>query len=287
MPYRTFALLLSWLFLSCGSCAGRKPNAAPDPARDAAAAPERPPEPPKPNIEAKDLPKTVVTVQGSWVEEDVMKDDTGSWRCSGVIREESAGSLVIVTSRQCLGLEGLSRSETASGAIDVKSWRIQAVTHNGRELEVTDLDVQTDLDLAVLRTRPAALLADVDFRSAPFGRDPVSPGDSIICAHAPDAPGKSGVLTFGRIGALQDNGRILQHDAPSPTGNGGDPLFAARGIDHFWVGVNSPQRKGQILREAVSVREIGAGPRITVTASPDGACKLLRLLFQAKCDVAK
>lgn len=283
----TPALLM--LLLSCESCAGRTaPSSGRNPTPPAdAAAPKKPPEPPKPNIEARDLPKTAVTVTGNWVEEDLVQDDQGTWRCSGVIRKESAGRLTIVTSRHCLGLEGLSRSEPVGGNIDVKIWNIRIITHNGRELDVTDLDVQTNLDLAILRTRAASLLPDIDFRIAPFGRDPVSPGDSIVCVQAPKQPGKSGILTFGHISALQEEGRILQHDALAPLLEGGDPVFQARGIDYFWVGVNTPAASTRDLRDAISVREIGSGPLLSVPASPEGACRLLRILFHAQCDEAK
>lgn len=283
MLYHTTLLVLLF-FLSCESCTNQTCPKCEKTTSPAVSVPSTPLEPPKPNIEMRDLPKTVVTIKGNWIEEDLVQDDKGTWQCSGVIRAENAGTLTIITSRHCLGLEGLMQSEPVGGDIDVKDWRILVITHNDRELEVTDLTVQTNLDIAILHTRAASLLPDIDFRVAPFGREVVSVGDSVVCVQPPEKPGQSGTLTFGRINAVQENGRVFYHDAAAPLREGGDPVFVSRGIDHFWVGVNIPTFKIRVLREAVSVREIGSGPLLTVTVSPDGACRLLRLLFQAKCD---
>ncbi|MBU1243381.1 S1C family serine protease [Myxococcota bacterium] len=292
MLLRLFLLLLSMsVQLSCNSCTGK--GAGPDTvaAKGPGTAPAPEPEKPRvPNIQTRDLLKTSVTLVGRWVEKDVLSDDKGQWHCSGVVREEKNGVLTIVTNRHCLGLEELSRSEPVGGDLDVLKWQITVFTHNGKELEVTALDVQTDLDLAILRTRPAALVAGRDFLLAPFGKDPVELGDSLIAVGTPLDRTLSGTMTFGRVSSLREEGRVIQHDAAINQGNSGGPLFVVRGMDHFWVGVNTRtvnKKVGEGLHFAISVREIGNGPTITVEVTPEGACKLIRQLHGVGCDAVK
>ncbi len=249
----------------------------------------KPEKPPEPNITVKDLLKTTVTLTGRWEEKDLFVNDKGQWHCSGVVRREEHGVLHIVTNRHCLGLEGLSKSEALGMALDVLEYRILVHTHNGKELEVAGLDMQTDLDLAMLRTRPAALSAGRDFLVAPV--DPVRNvdlGESVIAVGTPLDPRFSGTMTFGRVSALREENRMIQHDAAINHGNSGGPLFVSRGIDHFWVGVNTTtvdKKIGEGLHFAISVREIGNGPTITVTADPAGACRLIRHVYSKGCRV--
>ncbi len=292
MKMRLILLLLSMsAWLSCNSCSGKGDKPPTDPAKATGSTPAPEPEKPRePNIQVKDLLKTAVTLVGRWVEEDVWSDDRGQWHCSGVIKAEQNGQLTVVTNRHCLGLEELSKAEALGGDLDVKVWEIRVFTHGGKELEVAGLDVQTDLDLAILRTRPAALVAGRDFLIAPFGKDPVELGDSLVAVGTPLDPKLSGTMTFGRVSSLREEGRVIQHDAAINQGNSGGPLFVSRGIDHFWIGVNTRtvnKRVGEGLHFAISVREIGNGPTITVEVNPAGACKLIRALHQTGCDAVK
>ncbi len=292
MRMRLLVLLLSMsTWLSCNSCTGKGSGqdtvTAKGPGPSAVTEPARPR---VPNIQTKDLLRTAVTLVGSWIEKDVISDDRGKWHCSGVVREEKNGILHIVTNRHCLGLEELSKSEPIGGDLDVKHWQIKVFTHNGKELEVTSLDVQTDLDLAILRTRPASLVAGRDFLIAPFGKDPVELGDELIAVGTPLDPKLSGTMTFGRVSSLREEGRVIQHDAAINQGNSGGPLFVTRGMDHFWVGVNTRtvnKRVGEGLHFAIAVREIGNGPTITVEVNPEGACKLIRQLHSKGCAAVK
>jgi len=292
MKLRLFLLLVSMsMWLSCNSCSKKGSGADTVKAKGPGTATTPEPEKPRvPNILTKDLLKTAVTLVGRWVEQDVLADDRGQWHCSGVVREEKNGVLHIVTNRHCLGLEELAKAEPVGGDLDVKQWQITVFTHSGKELEVVALDVQTDLDLAILRTRPASLVAGRDFLSAPFGKEPVELGDSLIAVGTPLDPKLSGTMTFGRVSSLREEGRVIQHDAAINQGNSGGPLFVSRGMDHFWVGVNTrtvSKRVGEGLHFAISVREIGNGPTITVEVNPAGACKLMRQLHAAGCDAVK
>jgi len=293
MKLRLILLLLSMsVQLSCNSCTGKGGQPATDPAKATGnpASPPAPEKPKEPNILTRDLLKTAVTLVGRWVEKDLISDDRGQWHCSGVVREEKHGVLSIVTNRHCLGLEELASSEPVGGDLDVKLWEIRVFTHNGKELEVTSLDVQTDLDLAILRTRPAALVAGRDYLVAPFGKEPVELGDSLVAVGTPLDRKLSGTMTFGRVSSLREEGRVIQHDAAINQGNSGGPLFVSRGIDHFWVGVNTRtvnKRLGEGLHFAISVREIGNGPTLTVEVNPAGACRLIRSLHQGGCSVVK
>ena len=292
MRLRLFFLLLSMsAWLSCNSCTGKGTGKDTVTAKGTGTTTVPEPEKPRvPNILTKDLLKTAVTLVGRWIEEDVISDDRGQWHCSGVVREEQNGVLHIVTNRHCLGLEDLSKAEPVGGDLDVKQWQITVFTHNGKELEVTALDVQTDLDLAILRTRPASLMAGRDFLLAPFGKDAVELGDQLIAVGTPLDTKLSGTMTFGRVSSLREEGRVIQHDAAINQGNSGGPLFVSRGIDYFWVGINTRtinKKIGEGLHFAIAVHEIGNGPTITVEVNPEGACKLMRQLYSAGCDPVK
>jgi S1-C subfamily serine protease len=282
-----------FIFISCGgSGKNSKKTSKTDASTNAIKnpKPKKPVKPKKPPLTIKDLLKTAVTIKGEWVESDLMFDDKRDWHCSGVIIQHKKGVLKIVTNKHCTGLSSLANSDPMSKP-DVKKWKIVVYTHNNRKIKIESISVAKEMDLAVIKTVKGRYKEGRDFIIPPT-KGIVSLGNEVLAIGSPVNPKFSGTVTFGKVSAIRE--KLIQHDAALNPGNSGGPLFikSSKG-DFFLGGINTYKLTNKKLLGvsyeglsfSISIKEISNVTFITTPITPQGACLLIRGLFNKSCSV--
>jgi S1-C subfamily serine protease len=228
---------------------------------------------------------TAVFMAGQWIESDTVFDDTQTWTGSGVIIDEQAGDLIIMTNSHCVALPSIVEGQPETP--DIASYEFAVVLASGDQPYPVKQFAETraaGLDLALLRIPRGALRRGVDYEVAPIAkRSKASQGLETVAIGAPR--GLRNTETFGRVSALRNAVEtggydILQTDAAVNPGNSGGPLFVVQDGERFLVAINTFKMSGaENLNFAYFADEYDARSWDWYDANPAGVVKALREVY--------
>jgi S1-C subfamily serine protease len=197
-------------------------------------------------LEKSQLNLASITIFGSWVETDLLGNQTNQWSGSaGAIKSES-GKLVLVSNSHCLGLAELAQADSLSdGLPDIQDYKLEVIFASGKRRPVLRFgDQEGSLDLAMLEVDATNLSEGQDYVLLPFSDSLIyEQGAEVVAVGSPK--GLSGTQTFGRISAIREvttpePQRFIQTDAAINPGNSGGPLFVKCNDDCYaWIGINT------------------------------------------------
>jgi|GEM_PF-2349380 len=232
---------------------------------------------------------TAVFMAGEWVESDFMFSDSSAWTGSGVIIDEQAGDLIIMTNSHCIALPSIVVGQPETP--DIESYKLDVVLASGDQRYPVKQFAETraeGLDLALLRIPRGALRRGFDYEIAPIAkRSKALQGLDTVAIGAPR--GLRNTETFGRVSALRKkNGYdVLQTDAALNPGNSGGPLFVVQDDERFLVAINTfGYRDAESLNFAYFADEYDARRWDWYDANPAGVVKALREIYNADAEIS-
>jgi S1-C subfamily serine protease len=228
---------------------------------------------------------STVYVEGHWIEEDAIVDDTANWNCSGVVVDEDGESLIVITNSHCIGLDELIKAEI--GDPEIKRFALR-VAMWGRQDRITvtrfaECD-NSGMDVALLRVPRGNMRPGRDFVVAPISdRKSAAVGRDVVAIGAPR--GLRGTETFGRISALRGQGEVVPHavlqtDTAINPGNSGGPLFLVSNERRNLIGLNTFGLGGEGLNFAFYADEYSRQKWQWFDATPNGASAALKAIYK-------
>lgn len=236
---------------------------------------------------------STVTMEGRWVESDPIWDDEQTWGGSGVIIDEEAGDLIIMTNSHCIGLPSIHKGQLETPDIAIYKFDV-VLAKSDQPLRVKQFaETRAEgLDLALLRVARSGLQRGTDYEIAPISkRSRASQGLETVALGAP--LGLRNTETFGRVSALRRAGEIgaheiLQTDAAVNSGNSGGPLFVVQDGKRFLVAINTFGLSGaEGLNFAYFADEYDARRWDWYDANPAGVVKALRELYNLNAVISR
>lgn len=251
-------------------------------------------------LSPEDSLRATVLLGGSWVERDIIFDDSKSWSCSGVVVEEDGDSLVIMTNRHCIGIDGIASTQTHERP-DISHYELAIFTHQSKEPRKVSHFAEVkapNLDVALLRVPRGEMVRGVHYEVAQIhGRDMVKRGQDLVAIGAPGPRATDVVLrdteTFGRVSAIrgaEETGShgLIQTDTTINHGNSGGPLFVVLAGRRHLVALNTFGIKGTVgLNFAFFADEYHAHEWKWFAATPEGAVAALKEINGVSARVAR
>jgi len=228
---------------------------------------------------------TTVSMAGRWVESDMLVDDSQQWTGSGVIIDEDADDLIIMTNSHCIALPSIVSGQPETP--DIKSYEFAVVFAGSNQPRRVTRFAETQaggLDLALLRVARGDLRRGTDYEIAPIAkRSFATQGQETVAIGAP--LGLRNTETYGRVSAIRSavemgGFSVLQTDAAVNPGNSGGPLFVVVDGRRFLVAITTFGFSGaENLNFAYFADEYGARNWEWFDANPAGVVKALRQIY--------
>ena len=267
------------------------------------------------SLSKRDVARVLVGLEGEWLEADDRKETYERWHGQAFVVGEDDRHITLVTDSSRLGLEALCQADgkphsplggftggtddDVEPGIEVAGYRITLRFPSGKTRPAVRIAETTDaVDVALIEVPRGGLVRGRDYVVVPVAKSAFpAPGDAVVLVcdpkRTPDVLNRRRVQRVLRVGARSGRElgrlkasapasrvRMIEYDpVPTPfpgsfTLAGGPVLIQSEGGYVAVAFQGASGNRATELAAALKSRFVAA------SADPDGACQLIRKLFQ-------